>query len=326
MKTRRVLAFGTAMIWASYVSSAGIAGDRSPFPGPFDPAPGTEKAAFYAANAAAIADFAGKAKIGEIDARRAAFESFVAAYRDPALNLATELIKDPDPNIAVDSARLLAETLGMAGHLRPGAAAAFDRHEAAKAALREVLDDRRIVVRQVAARTLAGFGDAAALERIDHAVAAGAVPAVEAIDYFGLAPSAVAGSYVQKYLQSGPIDAQDAAVEYLATIPGYQPLVREMVLGNPNALEPLRAKAAVVLGKYDNDFLSYALEFISDDNLPVSVSSAVARCYVEKAFMARKRGSVDWDIYVQAVNQALVRHPEYPDLQLIKTQLENGHF
>ena len=158
MKMKYVLAFAAALACAPLVR-----GDV-PLTGPFTPAPGTAEAAFLMANESAIMRLAAEARTGETDARRAALEALANAYSDAALNLATELIKDSDTAVATESAKLLADTLAMAGSVTMGermhsaGTPARLQFDAAIANLRDAVGDPRIEVRHVAAENARRFG------------------------------------------------------------------------------------------------------------------------------------------------------------------------
>ena len=100
-----------------------------------------------------------------------------------------------------------------------------------------------------AAGTLAAVGDRAGLEKIEDCVERGLVPAVEAIGYFGMGPSELGATYIEKYLASGPKEAKVAAVGYLGTDPSYQSRIRDLlVLDESDVEEEVLQKAAAVLG------------------------------------------------------------------------------
>ena len=324
MNRRRVLMCTAAMVWASCATGAGL------LSGPFSPLPGTDQAKFYAANTAAIENFAHETRIGETGKRLTAIETLANTYRDPALNLATELINDEDALVAADSARLLADTLAMTGSVAVAArmyglgTPAKQRFDAAIASLRGAVDDKRVVVREVAARTLAGLGDRLSLDLIERCVQEGWFPALEAIDYFGVAPRELGSEYIQKYLDSGPTEARVAAVGYLATVPSYQERIREMVLENPDVDDAVRAKAAGVLSRYDRGFPTYAVEILGRPELPAAVSQEVIHAYVAHALEVKIRDAGDWPRWVRTVDNALVKYPHQQPLMIIKAGLTNG--
>lgn len=321
MNRRRVLMWTAAMAWASCATGAGL------LSGPFSPLPGTDEARFYAANTAAIENFAYEARIGETGKRLTAIETLANTYRDPALNLATELINDEDALVAAGSARLLADTLAMTGSMAMAArmhapgTPANQRFDAAIASLRGVVDDKRVVVRQVAARTLAGLGDRITLDLIERCVKESGLPALEAIDYFGVAPRELGSEYIQKYLDSGPTEARVAAVGYLATVPSYQERIRKMVLENPDVEDAVRAKAAGILSRYDREFPTYAVEIVGRQDLPAVVSREMIDTYIAHALEIKKRDPGDWPLWVMAVDNALVKYPDEQRLMLIKAGL-----
>ena len=152
----------------------------------------------------------------------------------------------------------------------------------------------------------------------------GSVPAVEAIDYFGLAPSELGGPYIEKFLNSGPVEAKVAAVGYLATVPMYQPQIRNLIFGTQQINEFVVVKAAGVLGRHDRAFPTYALEVVGRPGLPEPVSNAVVDAYISGALKIKAIDPADWQNRVQAVDAALMQHPDQLSLQMIKTGLTNG--
>lgn len=324
MKMKFVLALGAAIAFAPQVR-----GDV-PLTGPFAPTPGTPEAAFLAANQSAIMSLASRARIGTTEARLAALESLTTGYSDASLNLATELIKDPVTAVATESAQLLADTLAMSGSVTMGAemhapgTSARREFDAAVASLRGAVGDARIEVRDVAAGTLATLGDRTALDKIELCVEQGVVPAVEAITYFGLAPTEFGAPYIEKYLNSGPVDAKVAAVGYLATVPTYQPQIRNLIFGTDHVNEIVLTKAAGVLSRHDRAFPIYALEVIGRPGLPTPVSNAVVDAYVSGALRVKTINPTDWMHRVQAVDNALMQHPDRSPLRMIKAGLMNG--
>ena len=324
MKMKFVLVFGAAMACAPHVR-----GDV-PLTGPFAPTPGSAKAEFLAANQSAIMSLAAQARKGTTDARLAALETLANGYSNASLNLAIELIKDPDTAVATESAQLLADTLGMAGSVTMGAGmrapgtSARVQFDAAVANLRGAVGDARIEVRDVAAGTLAALGDRTALDKIELCVEQGVVPAVEAIGYFGLAPSEFGSPYIEKYLNGGPVEAMVAAVGYLATVPTYQPRIRDLIFGTQQVNKIVLAKAAGVLSRHDRAFPTYALEVIGHPGVPTPVSDAVVHAYVSGALKIKALDPTDWQHRVQAVDDALMQHPDRPPLQMIKAGLMNG--
>ena len=324
MKMKFVLGLGAAIAFAPHVR-----GDV-PLTGPFAPAPGTAKAAFLAANQDAIMNLASKARTGATDARLAALETLANGYSDASLNLATELIEDPDTAVATESAQLLADTLAMAGSVTMGAGmyipgtSARMQFEAAVANLRRAIEDARIEVRDVAAGTLAALGDQATLEKIELCVEQGVVPAVEAIGYFGLAPIELGAPYIEKYLDSGPVEAKVAAVGYLGTVPTYQSRVRDLIFRTPQVDEIVVAKAAGVLSRHDRAFPTYALEEIGRLGSQAPNLDAVVDAYISGALKVKAIDPTDWNYRVQAVDNALMEHPGQPPLQIIKAGLMNG--
>lgn len=324
MMMKCVLALGAAMACSPHV--------RGDFPltGPFTPSPGTAQAAFLMANGPAIMRLAGQARTGETDVRRTALEALASAYTDAALNLATELVGDPETAVATDSAKLLADTLAMAGSVTMGTGRyasgtpARVQFDAAIASLRGAVADERSEVRAVAAETLAALGDRTALDKIERGVEQGVVPPVEAIGYFGLAPIELGAPYIEKYLDSGPVDAKVAAVGYLATVPTYQLRVRDLIFGTPQVDEIVVAKAAGVLSRHDRAFPTYALEVIGRPGVPDPVSDAVIDAYISAALKVKGIDPIDWKHRVQAVDNALMEHPGQPPFQMIKARLMNG--
>ena len=321
MMLKCAIAFGSAMVWASHVSGGSL------LSGPFAPKPRTDEAAYLVANEPAIMSLAAQAKMGETDSRRAALETLANSYPEASLNLATELIKDSETAIATDSAKLLADTLAMTGSLAMGTSMyaagtpAKQWLDAAIANLREAVADGRIEVRHVAAGTLAALGDLATLDKIEECVEQGVVPALEAIDYFGLAPRDLGGKYMEKYLDSGSQEAKVAAVGYLGTVLNYQPRIRELILNNLQVDDVVLLMAAGVLSRYDKTFPSYALEVAGRSDLPRAVSDTVVRAYVSNALKIKKRNPVVWKMRVQAVDKALMQHPDGPPLQMIKSPM-----
>ena len=83
--------------------------------GPFSPVPGSEQAAFQAANATAIARLAEtiRNRDASTSVRRNALEQMANSYPDAALNLAVELIAANDETITRDSVQLLADSVAM---------------------------------------------------------------------------------------------------------------------------------------------------------------------------------------------------------------------
>ena len=320
---KHVLAAGAAMICASHVSGGSL------LSGPFSPEVGTAEAAFLAANEPAIERLVAQARMGETDARRAALETLANSYPEASLNLATELIKDSETGIATDSAKLLADTLAMTGSVAMGSSMhaagtpAKQWIDAAVSALREVVPDVRIEIRHVAAGTLAALGDLTTLNKIEECVERGVLPDVEAIDYFGLAPREIGSKYIEKYLQSGSQGAKVAAIGYLGAVPNYQPRIRELVLSNPQVDAVVLLKAAGVLSRYDETFPNYALEVAGRSDLPAAVSDTVARAYISNSLKIKQHDPGVWKMRVQAVDRALVQHPDRPPLQMIKAGLTN---
>jgi len=317
------LAALTVMAGGSHGSGASL------LAGPFAPPPGTPQAEFLMANEATIMQLAAQARMGDTQNRRDALESLANSYSDASLNLARELIKDSDTGIAIDSAKLLAATLAMVGPLTDGVihgsgTPAIRRIDAAIGSLREAIADRRVEVRRIAAGTLAAVGDPAGLRKIEDCVERGLVPPVEAIGYFGFAPSELGGEYIGKYLTSDSKQAQVAAVGYLGTDPSYQSRVRELVLKGSDAEEEVLQKAATVLGRYDPEFPSYALNVVGRADLPPRVSNTIVDAYIMNALDAKKRNSSDWRARVQAVDKALIEYPGTSHLQMIKAGLTNG--
>ena len=321
---KHAAAFGAAVLWASHVSAGSL------LSGPFAPEPDSAEAAFLMANEPAIDRLATQARMGETEARQVALETLANSYPDASLNLATELIKDSDTAIATDSARLLADTLAMVGSVAAGASMhpagtpAKQRLDAAITTLRDAVPDGRIQIRHVAAGTLASLGDVATLDKIQECVEQGVVPAVEAINYFGLAPRDLAGKYVEKYLDSDSQEAQVAAVGYLGAVPNYQPRIREWLLKNLQANVVVLVTATGVLSRYDRMFPSYALEVVGRPDVPSAVSDTVVQAYVTSALEDKKRDPIVWKKRVQAVDKALSQHPDRRPLKMIKAGLTNG--
>ena len=142
--------------------------------------------------------------------------------------------------------------------------------DAAVDSLRDAVDDERIEVRDVAAGTLAYLDDPTTLDTIERNVGKGMISAVEAIGYFGLASSELGSPYIEKYLSTGPVEARAAAAGYLATIPAYQPRIRDLILGQGEVEieRTVLAKAAGVLSRHDRTFPTYAAEIASRLNVP----------------------------------------------------------
>ena len=283
--------------------------------GPFSPEAGSEQAQFYAANASAIGGLAYRVKEGMLADRQDALETLANSYLDAALNLAIGLIEDQTEEIAIESAQLLADTLAMTDHdmsmntMPQGAGISMERIEAARSVLRKAIADSRIGVRAVAAGTLANLGDISALERIGRAVDSGLYTPEEAINYFGLAPAEIGAPYIAGYLESGSIETGLVAIEYLGTLPEYQDAVRDKVLTNTQSIPALRAKAAEVLGVYDDRFPFYAVSVLIDNTVPPVVAAAVVEAYVKDIDTIKMQNAVEWNRRKQAVETALVNHP-----------------
>ena len=323
MKMIHVVAFAAMamMAYGPHVSGSSL------LSGPFAPEPNTPQSQFLEANEPVIMQLAAQARMGDTQDRRAALETLANSYSDASLNLARELIKDSDTGIATDSAKLLAATLAMIGPviidgwMHGAGTLAMRRIDAAVGNLREAIGDGRVEVRSIAAGTLAAVGDRAGLEKIDDCVERGLVPAVEAIGYFGVAPSELGAKYIEKYLILGPKEAQVAAVGYLGTEPNYQPRIRKLVLEGYGVEEEVLQKAAAVLGRYDQEFPSYALDVVGRADLPPPVSNTVVDAYVMNALKAKKRNPSDWKNRLRAVDQALMQYPDTQLLQMIKAGL-----
>ena len=237
--------------------------------GPFTPTPGTRQAERLMANEATIVRLADQARTaGRTTERLAAFAMLRSGYTEASLNLAIKLIDDPDTTVAAESAQLLANTLTMSGSVTMGQQArapgtpARRQFDAAVDALRNAVDHAHVEVREVAARTLAYLEDRTAFDTIELGVGEGVIPAIEAIGYFGLASSELGGPYVEKYLNTGPVEARAAAAGYLATVPAYQPRIRDLILGE-RVDKTILAKAAGVLSRHDRTFPTYATEIAS---------------------------------------------------------------
>ena len=326
MKMIHAFAFAAMamMVYGPHVSGSSL------LSGPFAPEPGTPQSRFLEANEPAIMQLAAQARMGDTQDRRAALETLANSYSDASLNLASELIKDSDTGIATDSAKLLAATLAMVGpvttdgRMHGAGTPAMRRIDAAVGNLRVAIGDGRVEVRSIAAGTLAAVGDRAGLEKIEDCVEQGLVPAVEAIGYFGMAPSELGAEYIKKYLTSGPKEAKVAAVGYLGTDPSYQLRIRKLIQSGSDVEEEVMQKAAVVLGRYDREFPSYALDVVRRADLPPPVFDTVVDAYVTNALKAKKRNPSDWNDWVQAVEKALVEYPGTRPLQMIEAKLTNS--
>ena len=297
--------------------------------GPFSPVPGSEQAAFQAANATAIARLAEtiRNRDASTSVRRNALEQMANSYPDAALNLAVELIAANDETITRDSVQLLADSVAMSDQrmvmdaMPEGAAMISQRIEAAKSALRSAVDHQRKAIREIVAGTLASLGDKATLDQIDSAVKSGAYSPVEAVNYFGLARPEVGARYIVPYLKVDSDDARIAAISYLGTIPQYQVRVRDAVLMNAGVAPGVRAKAAEVLGRYDDDFPSYALVVTIDRNVPPIVYGAVISGYIDSSERLKTLSTAKGKILKEAVTQALVTHPDDEQLLVLNRRL-----
>lgn len=328
MKRIQTFAFA-AVAMMMMVYGANVSGS-SLLSGPFAPEPDTPQSQFLEANEPAIMLLAAQARMGDTQGRRAALETLANNYSDASLNLASELIEDEDTGIATDSAKLLAATLAMVGPvttdgwMHGAGTPAMRRINAAVGNLRVAIGDTRVEVRRIAAGTLAAVGDRVGLEKIDDCVRRGLVPAVEAIGYFGVAPVELGGKYIEKYLISGRKEVQAAAVGYLGADPSYQPRIRKLIQNGSDVEEVVLQKAAAVLGRYDREFPSYALDLVGRAELPPPVSDTVVHAYVINALKAKKRNTSDWKDRVREVDEALMRYPSTLPLQTIKAELTNG--
>lgn len=274
--------------------------------GEFAPDPGSEQAAFYAENEEAIRTLIGNAQIGSTIDRRISFEQLATAYPDAALNLATELIKDQDVNISLDSARLLIDSIVMSDHnlrdtLPSGAEMWIRRTDAAKSVLREAIADDRASIRGIVASSLASLGDAESLEAIRVAVEEGLFSPVVAINYYSLAGAGIGAGYIAPYLESGSRDERTAAVSYLGAVPDYQATIRDILLDSDAANE-IRAKAAEVLSRYDTEFRTYALTVTTDHEVPASVFGAVVGGYIDSTELMNPLSASQGRALKEAVN------------------------
>ena len=323
MKMRHVFTFWAAVAWAPGVSS------DVALTGPFTPTTGTAEAAFMTANAPAILHLSAEARTGTTDDRLAALETLSNSYSNASLNLATELVEDLDTGVAAESARLLADTLAMVGSAAMGAqmyapgTSARRQYDAAVGSLRGAVCGARIEIRDVASGTLAGLGDGTALDQIDRCVEQGVMSGAEAIGYFALAPIELGARYIERYLDTGAVEAKVAAVGYLGTVVAYQHRVRDLILGTEQVDETVVAKAAGVLSRHDRDFPVYALEVIRREGVPEPVSDAVVEAYVSGALRIKAVDRSDWTYRVRAVDNALGQHPGDHRLNMIKAGLQN---
>ena len=153
-------------------------------------------------------------------------------------------------------------------------------HAQSIGALRPAILDERDKIRIEAASILASLGDENALALINEAAAGGIIPAVEAANYFTLAGTPVANAYLAEYLGDRDAGAQETAVGYLATIPEYQPQIREEYFLNPSADPSVRLAALQSLGLYDPDFPAYALTVLSREDVEPVFAGMTIQGYV----------------------------------------------
>jgi uncharacterized protein YdbL (DUF1318 family) len=178
------------------------------------------------------------------------------------------------------------------GELSPRMAYMMDRHEAGRAALRKALDDQRRVVREKAAKFLAGLSDEAALQAISQGIETGLYTQTEAVNLYGLARPEIGAVYIEPYLEKGERDAREAAIIYLGANQTYQDRIRTDVFLAPDQPPALRAQAARILSRYDDDFSNYALTVTVDPSLSPEVYAETLNGYLDSLQAQGK--TIDW--------------------------------
>jgi hypothetical protein len=190
------------------------------------------------------------------DERLTDFRKLRSKYPDPTLSTAVELVGDRSEKIAGFAVSVLGAAAVMSDHRMPEAvhqspvdAYVMKKHEVARAALRKAQADERRDVRNRATRSLASLSDEIGLQNVVIGSQQGRYSEIEAVNHLGLAKREVSGKLIQPYLASRTLDAQAAAVSFLATAPNYQRQIRDEFLLNPKAPLESRLAAAAQLAQ-----------------------------------------------------------------------------
>ena len=297
--------------------------------GVFSPQEGSARETFYLENQNTVQSLLETVMATDTNyvGRLTAFETLSNLYPEAALYSATLLIDDESDRIATESTWLLADEITMTNHPFVGRvdpnshATVVQRNEAARSALRSALMDERYAVRDVAASSLAGLGDVLALESIRSGVDKGIYLPVEAVNYFALAQSEVGSVYIEPFLHADSNDAKLAAVTYLGPQTAYSNYVRDEIFFNVDEDPQVRAKAAEVLSRFDDNYSSYVLPVILEPNSSPDVASAVLEGYYNSVTRQKSLSAATAQLLLSGVDRMLIDNPDNARLQVLHQRL-----
>jgi hypothetical protein len=248
-----------------------------------------------------------------VSARQQALEDLSRDYHDSALASAAKIITDPATDIALRAIEELANSVVMSGseggdaHVAvaavksPAQAYHDSLHDLARNALRVALTDPRPEVRKGALRALVPLSDEAALAAVQQSAKAGQIPETDAVKYCALATSKQGRACLINFLAEGSPAAKNVAVQYLGSIPSYQPLVRNKIFLSADTDPTLRATAAEVLGRYDPGYTNYALTVTLDPKTPPELFASAVKSYVQRVGAQGKLDFAQRTVIMRAV-------------------------
>jgi len=262
-------------------------------------------------------------KAAPMNARQQAFAELSRDYPDSAVVSAAKIITDPSTEIALKATEILANSVVMSGHgtqlvamaapMSPIQAYHKSLHDSSRNALRVALNDPRPEVRTAAVRALVPLSDEAAITVLQQSAKAGHIPDAEAVKYCASLTSDLGRGCLLNFLAEGSPAAKNVAVQYLGSIPTYQPLVRNKIFLSSDTDPGLRAAAADTLGRYDPSFTNYALAVTLDPKTPPQVFASTVRSYVQRASAQGKLDFAQRTAITKAVENYQAKLNEDPE-------------
>ncbi|UTS90332.1 hypothetical protein [Rhizobium anhuiense] len=197
------------------------------------------------------------------------------------LPTAKSVALDESEPLQLEATKILIGSVVMMNHSAGGDHAMHEQFTSTMDILKQVVASGTAAARSFAAETGASLGDSGMLSEIQKKNDEGVISDADAVGYFTLADPGVAASYVEKYLSSENVAAQEQAVSYLGPLPDYQATIRQDFFLDANKPAAVQAAAARVLARTDEKFTTYSDKVIMRDGTPTQVVDAIIRGSIE---------------------------------------------
>lgn len=190
---------------------------------------------------------------------------------------------DESEPLQLEATKILIGSVVMMNHAAGGDHAMHQQFTSTMDILKQVVASGTPAARSSAAETGASLGDSGILSEIQKKNDEGVITDSDAVGYFTLADPGLAASYVEKYLRSENVTAQEQAVSYLGPLPEYQDTIRQDYFFDAEKPAAVQAAAARVLARTDDEFTTYSDKVIMRDGTPTQVVDAIIRGSIENA-------------------------------------------